>query len=70
MSKQMLQTNIESSFLASSSSLSSGLVDVLLFSGEGVKEYCVDGRGSEVEFVEVVASDSENISGSCEVVDI
>lgn len=57
MSKQMLQTYIESSFF-SSSSLRSGFVDVLLFSGVGVKEYCVDDRNSEGSLVEGNGSDS------------
>jgi len=60
MSKHMLQTNIESSFF-SSSSLRSRFVEVLLFSGEGVKEYCVDLRGS---LPEVVGSESGKTSPS------
>lgn len=57
MSKQMLHTNIESSFF-SSSSLRSGFVDVLLFSGDGLKEYCVEERNSEVSLVDAVGSES------------
>lgn len=57
MSKHMLQTYIESSFF-SSSSLRSGFVDVLLVSGGGVKEYCVDVRKSGVLLVEAVGSES------------
>lgn len=64
MSKQILHTNIESSFF-SPSSVRSGFVDVLLVSGEGLKEYCVDER-----LVEVVGSESGKTSVSCEVVDI
>lgn len=61
----MLQTNIESSFF-SSSSLKSGFVDVLLFPGVGVKEYCVEGRQS---LVEVVGSESGKTSVACDVDD-
>lgn len=49
----MLHTNIESSFFSSSSS---GFVDVLLFSGDGLKEYCVDDRKSDESLVEAVGS--------------
>lgn len=66
MSKQMLQTNIESSFF-SSSSLRSGFVDVLLVSGDGVNEYCVDERKSDGSLVEAVGSDS--VWASCDDVD-
>lgn len=33
-------------------------MDVLLFSGEGVKEYCVEGRNSDESLVEAVGSGS------------
>jgi hypothetical protein len=69
MSKQILHTYAESSFF-SSSSLRSGFVDVLLFSGEGVKEYCVEGRVSGVSLDEVVGSESGKGSGACDDVDI
>jgi hypothetical protein len=65
MSKQILQTYIESSFFSSdSSSLASGFVDVLLFPGAGVKEYCVDDRLSVESLVE---ADSAKGSVVCEV---
>lgn len=60
MSKQMLHTYIESSFL-SSSSLVSGFVDVLLFSGDGLNEYCVDRGGSAAAVSPAVVDDDEFI---------
>lgn len=68
MSKQILQTYIESSFFSSdSSSLASGFVDVLLFPGDGVKEYCVDDRLSVESLVEAEGSASVKGSVVCEV---
>lgn len=66
MSKQMLHTNIESSFFSSSSS---GFVDVLLFSGVGLKEYCVDDRKSDESLVEAVGSALGKESVDCDVGD-
>lgn len=56
----MLHTYIESSFL-SSSSLVSGFVDVLLFSGDGLNEYCVDRGGSAAAVSPAVVDDDEFI---------
>jgi hypothetical protein len=63
----MLQTYAESSFFSSdSSSLSSGFVDVLLFSGDGVKEYCVD-RCSVLSLVDAMGSESATCGSDVDI---